>query len=275
MELHRTPDVRRDVYSVSKTFTSVAIGLAEAEGRLSVDDPILAHLPEFAAGAAEGVEAITVDHLLQMTSGIVYRWDDPDADHPGDPAHDMLATPLGSAPGTAFAYRGANSYLLSRIVEACTGEELRDFLLPRLFLPLGIGNPQWLRCPRGFSLGAVGLLLRTEEIARLGRALLNGGRYGRRQLIPADYVRAMIDDPVETDGHLASRAGGPSPESRRYGRHVWLCARDGAWRMDGIYGQFCILLPAQHACITVTAQYQGPTTDILNALWSDLVPGLS
>ena len=184
VERHPTPDLRRDVFSAAKTVTSMAIGIAAAEGRLSLADPVLLHLPQFAGTAAPGAEAITVDQLLQMTSGIVYRWDDPDADGPGDPAAAVLAAPLGAEPGRAFAYRGGNSYLLSRIVEASTGEDLRDFLLPRLFAPLGIGNPQWLRCPLGFSLGAVGLLLRTEELGRLGRTLLDGGRYDRRQLIP-------------------------------------------------------------------------------------------
>jgi len=101
-------------------------------------------------------------------------------------------------PGATFAYRGANTYLISRIIHACLGQDLRDFLLPRLFTPLGIRNPQWLRCPLGYSLGAVGLLLRTEEIARLGRTLLDDGRYGNRQIVPAEYVVAMITDTIPT-----------------------------------------------------------------------------
>ena len=84
-----------------------------------------------------------------MSSGITYRWHDPDADHPGDAASDILSTPLGAAPGTTFAYRGANTYLLSRIIHACSGQDLRDFLLARPFTPRCIRNPQWLRSPLG------------------------------------------------------------------------------------------------------------------------------
>lgn len=75
---------RREVYSVSETFTSVAIGIARAEGLLDLDDSVLRHLANFIDCAASGVEDTTIRHLLRMTAGIDYRWDDPDTDHPGD-----------------------------------------------------------------------------------------------------------------------------------------------------------------------------------------------
>jgi Beta-lactamase class C and other penicillin binding proteins len=273
VERHWTPDLRRDVFSVSKTFTSVAIGLAEAEGLLELDDTVLSHLPEFASTAAPGVEKITVGQLLTMTSGIVYRWSDPDGDHPGDAAQHILATPLGAEPGIQFAYRGSSTYLLSRIIHACSGSDLRDYLLPRLFAPLGIRHPQWLRCPLGFSMGAVGLQLRTVEIARLGRTLLDGGRYDGQQVVPPDYVASMPSDSVAAEGHRPTGAT-ELVHGARYGRHVWLCGRDDAWRMDGIFGQFSVILPRQRACVTVTAQYDGTTSDILEAIWSAIVPTL-
>jgi CubicO group peptidase (beta-lactamase class C family) len=274
VETHWVANIRRDIFSASKTFTSVAVGIAQAEGLLKVDDPVLSHLEHLTSAPAMGVEAITIRQLLTMSSGITYRWNDPDADHPGDAASDILNMPLGATPGTTFAYRGASTYLLSRVIHACSGQDLRDFLLPRLFTPLGINNPQWLRCPLGYSLGAVGLHLRTEEIARLGWTLLDDGRYGGQQLVPAEYVADMIADSVPTGGHVATGAAAPHPDNAQYGRHVWLCARDDAWRMDGIYGQFSIVLPRQHACVTTTAHYRGPTTDILDAIWSAIVPAL-
>lgn len=274
VEHHWVADIRRDVFSISKSFTSVAVGIAQAEGLLDIRDAMLCHLGHLAPVPAHGIDAVTIRDLLMMSSGIVFRWEDPDADHQGDAARDILATPLGAEPGTTFAYRGANTYLLSRIISACSGQDLRDFLLSRLFTPLGISNPQWHRCPLGYSLGATGLQLRTEEIARLGRTLLNHGRCDGRQLVPAKYVDAMISNPVPTGEHLATGAKQSHPENSRYGRHVWLCQRDGAWRMDGIYGQFSIMFPRQHACVTVTSHYERPTSDILDAVWSDVVPAL-
>ncbi|MGC4939810.1 serine hydrolase domain-containing protein [Kribbella sp. DT2] len=259
-------DDRRDIFSVSKTFTSVAIGMARADGLLDLDDLVLTYLPEFKSTAADGVEELTIRHLLSMTAGIDFRWD-PDVDLPGDPAQLFLSTPLAARPGTKYAYRGTNSYVLGRIIAAVSGSDLRDYLLPRLFRPLGIGNPQWTRCPIGYPLGAMGLHLRTEEIARLGETLLHNGEYRGQQLVPADYVELMRTD-------LTSTGRPDEPDNSSYGLHCWPCARDDAWRMDGLYGQFCIMFPHQQACVTVTAHYEQLTIDILDALWTELVPYL-
>jgi hypothetical protein len=105
--------------------------------------------------------------------------------------------------------------------------------------------------------------------------LLNHGRWSDQPIVPADYVDGMIADTVPTDGHVASGASAPHPDNARYGRHVWMCARDDAWRMDGMYGQFGIVLPNHRACVTVTARYRGPTTDILDAIWTGIVPAIS
>lgn len=274
VEQHWTPDVRRDVFSVSKTLVSLAIGIAQAEGLLRLDDPVVRHLEQSARGAADGVEAITIEQLLTMTSGLVFRWDGDAIGDVEDPADAMLHAPLGFEPGTGFAYRGGSSYLLSRIVHSCSGQDLLDFLQTRVFTPLSIHNVSWERCPLGFSMGAVGLALTTEELSRIGRLLLDGGRHGDRQLVPSGYVDALISRPVTTEGHRSTNAPGPHPDSARYGRHVWLCSRDSAWRMDGIYGQFGVVFPRQQACITVTAHYRGPTTDILDAMWSEVVPAI-
>src|SRR5881628_2381699 len=99
-------DIRRDVFSVSKTVTSLAVGMLAGDGLLTLEDPVLTHLPELADTGAPGAEAMTVGHLLSMTAGNDYCWVDEDADHPGDPARDFLATPLVAEPGTVFHYRG-------------------------------------------------------------------------------------------------------------------------------------------------------------------------
>jgi CubicO group peptidase (beta-lactamase class C family) len=266
-ERRRIDDIRRDVFSVSKTVTSLAVGMLEGEGALSLDDPVLAHLPELADTAAAGSEAITVGHLLGMTAGNGYRWLYDDADHPGDPAREFFATPLVAEPGSTYHYSGGNSYVLSRLVHSITGVDLRDFLVPRLFGPLGIRNPQWLRCPLGFPLGAIGLQLRTSEITRITQLLLHEGTHGGHRLVPGDYIARMTTDTTHT--------GRAEPDNRTYGLHVWLCARDGAWRMDGIYGQFGIVLPEHHACVSITAHCRVPTVGILDCVWEYIVPALA
>jgi CubicO group peptidase (beta-lactamase class C family) len=266
-ERRRIADIRRDVFSVSKTVTSLAVGMLEGDGALTLDDPVLAHLPRLADTAAAGSEMITVGHLLRMTAGNGYRWAAEDADHPGDPARDFLATPLVAVPGSTYHYAGANTYVLGRIVHAISGLDLRDFLVPRLFGPLGVRNPQWLRCPLGFPLGAIGLQLRASEITRITQLLLHEGTYGGLRLVPGDYIARMTADTTDT--------GRAEPDNRTYGLHVWLCARDGAWRMDGIYGQFGIVLPGHHASVSIMAHYLGPTTRILDCVWEHIVPALA
>jgi CubicO group peptidase (beta-lactamase class C family) len=181
------------VLSVSKTVTSLAVGMLVGDGALSLDDPVLAHLPELADTAAAGSEAMTVGHLRRMTAGNGYRWAEDDADHPGDPARDFLAAPLVAEPGSSYHYAGGNTYVLGRVVHAISGLDLRDFLVPRLLGPLGIRNPQWLRCPLGFPLGAIGLQLRTSEITRIAQLLLHEGTCDRRRLVrQPDFVIFMF-----------------------------------------------------------------------------------
>lgn len=139
--------------------------------------------------------------------------------------------------------------------------------MPRLFDRLSIRNPQWLRCLLGFPLGAIGLQLRSSEITRIAQLLLHEGTWGGHRLVPGDYIARMTTDTTDT--------GRAEPGNRTYGLHVWLCARDAAWPMDGIYGQFGIVLPGHHACVSVTAHYRGPTTHILDCVWQRVVPALA
>lgn len=207
-------------------------------------------------------------HLLAMSSGIVYRWDD---ELPGDPADAIVAAPLSFGPGHGFAYRGSSSYLLSRMIAACSGSDLLDYLGPRMFDPLEIEDPPWLRCPLRYSLGAVGLQLRTAEMARLGETLLDGGRYAGREVVPAQYAAAMVTQTIPVGDHRATHATGPAHGGTRYGWHIWVDTHLGAWRMDGSYGQLCVGIPRLGACISVTSRYAGATSEIVDAIWADVV----
>lgn len=125
LEHHTTVDDRRNVHSVAKTVTAVAIGIARDEGALDLDGGVLSYLPELGADAAAGADRITVRHLLSMTAGNDYRWDHPDADHHGDPLRAFFASPMLDAPGEVFRYRGTNSYVLGRIIHRRYGQDLR------------------------------------------------------------------------------------------------------------------------------------------------------
>ncbi|AGL18433.1 serine hydrolase [Actinoplanes sp. N902-109] len=236
-------DDRVNLYSVAKTFTAVAVGLAEAEGRLGLDDLFLDHVPGLRGVAAAGFEHVTLRHLLTMTSGSSHTWfahlriDAPDL------LHEFVAAPLAFAPGERFAYTGSGPYALGRVIAQVTGADLRAYLVPRLFAPLDLHNPAWHSCPLGFPFAESELFLRTGELARFARLLLQEGR----DIVPAEWVRRMTAEVVDTSDTTHGKQF-----SYGYGLGVWL-DRAGRYRMDGHYGQYAVIDPAQRAAVTVTA----------------------
>ena len=277
LHLHRTgrpelshrfvEDTAENVYSVSKTVTALAVGIAQAEGLLGVEDRLVDHLPAPTGGYGQGVDEVRLRHLLTMTSGSpVLGFLDAEREHEDLTAH-LLATDLTAAPGERFEYSNGSIFLLARVIEERTGQTLRDWLMPRLFAPLGILNPQWFTTRDGGTWGATGLHLKSGQLARLGRLLLDRGAHEGTQLVPADWI-----DALHAEGTWVT-TGDPEPEAARYGFGVWDCTADGAWRADGAYGQFLLVLPAQQAVLTVTSHLEGRAgAEILRAVWEELLP---
>lgn len=261
-------DERVHLYSGSKAFTAAAVGIAVAEGRFALDDGVAGLL-----GMATAPEAgrMTVLDLLQMRAGYaqsLFTADGAAHEAGADWARLFFARPPAHPSGSRFFYDNGCTYMLSRVVQAASGQPLRSYLIDRLFTPLGITNPQWHTCPQGHTLGAVGLYLKTEEFARLGRLLLQNGAWDGRQLVPAAYLRAAAEDTVPVEGF-------DDPECQcGYGYQLWRCTRAGAYRADGKFGQFSIVLPAHRAVVTTTAHNEACPNDILRAVWQHLLPRL-
>lgn len=256
------------LFSLSKSFTSTAVGIAVAEGRLSVDDPVLAFFPaEAPCRPSANLAAMRVRHLLSMSTGhdhdttpyLRLRRD-------GDWPRAFLARPVAYEPGTFFLYNTGATYMLSAIVQRVTGQTLLDYLRPRLFEPLGIANPTWETCPRGVNTGGFGLSTTTEDIARFGQLYLQRGAWQGRQLVPESWVAAASAKQIANDTNIA-------PDWQQgYGYQFWRC-RHGAYRGDGAFGQFCVVLPEQDAVIAIT----GGTPDmqaVLDLVWAHLLPAL-
>jgi len=260
------------LWSASKAFTSAAVGMCIGEGRLELTDKLLAFFPDFAALASPGSDQITIRDLLQMRCGKNFEFleeTDDDVIDATDWAELFFRGQTGSPPGSRFFYANVATYMLGRVVEAVSGATLRQYLMPRLFDPLHILNPSWNSCPRGHTCAAWGLQLTTSNLAKMGRLLLQGGRWDDRQLIPASYVEAMHSDVVETNKHF------PDEESNAgYGYQVWLCTTPGSWRLDGLYGQFSIIVPGKQAVITTTSHNEKVANDIIRAVFADIVPKL-
>lgn len=228
-------DDRENLYSVSKGVSALAAGIAIDEGLLTLETPVLDHISVPAPGA--GVEKVTLGHLLSMSSGIDFTWFGSQPVASPDLAVQMLSLPTRGA-GAVFQYSDASTYTAMRMLGAVVGD-VRDWLMPRLFEPLGIDNPQWHRCPLGWIIGGTGLELRTEELARIGRMLRDGGG----GLVSRGWVDRMHSDWVPTGG-----AG----DSANYGLAVWQ-GPGRTWRLDGLYGQYVIVDEQADAVVTITA----------------------
>src|SRR5919201_192543 len=176
------------LFSLSKSFTSTAVGLAVAEGKLSVDDEVLKFFPEDAPGQpSSNLKAMRVSDLLRMSTG---QQTEPPR-KPDQPwTKTFLAHPVPFKPGTHFLYNTSATYMHSAIVQKATGQTVLDYLRPRLFEPLGIDDPTWGTSPQGVTLGGYGLSVRTEDIARFGQLYLQKGRWQGKQLVPQSWVAA-------------------------------------------------------------------------------------
>ena len=243
---------RRDyphmLFSLSKSFTSSAIGLAVSEALLTVDDFVLDFFPEDAPKqVGANLKAMRIHHLLSMSTG-----------HDEDTTPFMqnrkdnnwvkgfLNRPVKYKPGTHFLYNTGATYMLSAIIQRLTGDTLLDYLRPRLFDPLGIQNPTWETCPRGINTGGYGLSIKTEDIARFGQLYLQKGAWNGRQILPERWI---------TTASAKQISNGNNSESdweQGYGYQFWRC-RYNIYRGDGAFGQYCIIMPEQDAVLAITS----------------------
>lgn len=263
------PDAPHMLFSLSKSFTSTAVGLAVAEGRLSVDDPVLAFFPKEApAKPSANLVAMRVRHLLSMSTG--HDHDTTEYLHKrrdGDWARAFLARPVAHAPGTHFLYNTGATYMLSAIVQRVTGQTLLEYLGPRLLEPLGIAGATWETCPRGVNTGGFGLSIKTEDIARFGQLYLQRGYWLGQQLVPEAWVATASAMQVSnaTNTEIDWQQG--------YGYQFWRCRHD-AYRGDGAFGQFCVILPEQDAVLAITAGTPNMQA-VLNLVWTHLLTAMA
>ena len=258
---HQAP---HSLYSLSKSFTSTAVGLAISEGKLSVDDPVIKFFPEETPGEpSNNLKSMRVSDLLRMATG-------QQTEPPRTPdvawVKTFLAHPVPFKPGTHFLYNTSATYMQSAIVQKVTGTTVLDYLRPRLFEPLGIENPTWELSPQGISTGGYGLSIRTEDIAKFGQLYLQKGVWQGKQLVPSEWVEAATARQVSNGSNPAS------DWDQGYGYQFWRC-RHGAYRGDGAFGQYCIVLPEQDAVIAITSGLKDMQS-VMNLIWDKLLPAI-
>jgi CubicO group peptidase (beta-lactamase class C family) len=256
------------LFSLSKSFTSTAVGMAVAEKKLTIDDSVLAAFPEDAPPEpSDALKAMRVRDLLAMSAGHhTVDLDKFSFTSPERLTKAFLALPVAHKPGTSFLYNTPATYMLSAMVQKAAGQTVLDYLRPRLFEPLGIERPTWEASPQGISLGGYGLSVRTEDIARFGQLYLQKGVWQGKSLVPAEWIEAATARQVSNGSNPAS------DWEQGYGYQFWRC-RHGYYRGDGAFGQFCVVLPDQDTVVAITSgtrDLQG----VLNLVWDHILPGL-
>lgn len=259
-------DAPHAMYSVSKSFTAMAVGIAIDEGRFGLDDRVIDLLEDAVPRHPSAhLEAMRVRHLLTMTTGHDVEEPDWTDDGGADWARSILRWELSHEPGTHWLYNTAATYLLSQIVQTCTGQRLLAYLTPRLFDPLGFVDPTWRQSPTGVDAGGFGLSIRAEELAAFGQLLLQRGRWQDRQLVPAAWIDQATSRQVANGTPTEASDG-----NQGYGFQFWRC-RHGAYRGDGAFGQYVVVMPEHDAVVAMTgglADMQLP----LDAVWTTLLP---
>ncbi|MCM3874332.1 MAG: beta-lactamase family protein [Pyrinomonadaceae bacterium] len=253
------------LYSLSKSFTSTAVGIAIAEGKLSLDDEVLKFFPEDApAEPSINLKSMRVRDLLRMATGNQTEAQIRAGDVPW--TRTFLAHPVPFKPGTHFLYNSPATYMLSAIVQKVTGMTVLAYLQPRLFEPLGIDKPRWVASPQGITAGAYGLSLRTEDIARFGQLYLQKGKWRGKQLIPSQWIE-------EATARQTSNGSSPNSDwDQGYGYQFWR-SRHNTYRGDGAFGQYCMVIPELDAVVAITSGVRDMQS-VMNLVWTKLLPAM-
>ena len=266
---HWMEDFPKIQYSVSKSFTSTAIGIAVGEGLLDLDSRVIDYfaddIPETDKNSYSNV---TLRHLLTMSighknsflmssqirQGIRENW-----------AAFVLSQPLEYIPGERFVYNNACTYLAAVMLQKAAGKTMVEYLVPRFFEPLDIPVPDWERSPQGYDFGASGLRIRTQDLVKLGQLYLQKGLWQGKRVLPESWVREATSKQMDT-GHVDTG----SDWKEGYGYGFWRCTHD-CFRADGMYGQFFVVFPSENAVLAMNS-HDERLQDILDCVWEEILP---
>ena len=258
-------DRKHRMYSISKSFVALAVGLMIDEGRLTLDARVADYFADkVPANVHPWLAASTVRDLLIMAtahSSTCYGREDPDwvwTFFNKQPSH---------PPGTIFAYDTAATVVLTAIVEQLTGMAFLDYMRPRFLDPIGFAADAWcVRRPEGGSWGGSGVICTLRDMAKVALTCLNGGKWGAAQLLPAAYVQAATAKQI--DNSLGGNGG--------YGYQIW-CERDQGFSFRGMGSQYAIAVPAKDFLFTCIADTQGAPagSPIPDVMWEEIYPHLA
>ena len=260
------PKSPHELWSLSKSFTSTAIGFAVEEGLIQIHDFVKDYFPEKSPeNPTWQLKQLRIIDLLTMSTG---HTSEPGLGQESDDwVKHFLESELELRPGTYFMYNTPATYMLSAIIQRVTGEKLVDYLYPRLFEPLGIDRPEWETDPRGINTGGWGLHLTTEDIAKFGVFYIQEGKWNGNQLLSSDWIK------MATSKQVSNGSDPDSDWSQGYGFQFWR-SRFNTYRGDGAMGQFCLVIPEHNTIVAITSGTDN-MGGIMQIVWDELLPKMN
>jgi CubicO group peptidase (beta-lactamase class C family) len=253
------------IYSLTKSFMSTAVGFAVAEGLFSLDDSLEKLFPDQVPAAPDAnLPRATVRNLLTMTVG--YEEDPTIGVKTGtwdSCVRAFLSHTAVHPPGEHFCYSTGASNMLGILIQKTSGVPLDEYLKPRLLEPLEINETRWTR-GADFAWGGSGLYAPVEAIAKLGLLYLNKGKWNGRQLLPLGWAE------MATSRQVSNGTDPDNDWNQGYGFQFWM-TRQGIFRGDGAFGQFCIVIPAHNAVVAITSG-DSEMQPVLDRLYQYLLP---
>lgn len=253
------------LWSVSKTFTSMAVGIGEQEGFFKISDRLSRY---FQAPETDLFQQITIRDLLCMGTG-QKKCPFTEALNTGkslDHTEELFfGEPIVFEPGTHFLYNNAATYMLSKLISVTTGICLNDYLRPRIYEPLGFKDVYWEKDANGINFGCSGLHLQAHDLSTFGQLLLNEGTWQGQNLIPKQYIQEATRKQIDTADFNEFFA--TADHRNGYGYQLWMNSYPGSYRLDGLYGQFVVIIPAKNAVITYVSNEPRNMNGILQLTW--------
>ncbi|MEK4288937.1 serine hydrolase domain-containing protein [Paenibacillus sp. FSL P4-0502] len=269
-EFYRQPyrkNVPQVLFSLSKSFTSIAAGIAWDNGYFELTDKVVSFFPDqLPSSISPNLDKMTIHHLLSMNTGHNNNIYGAIAKQ-NDWVRAFLALDVEDEPGSYYNYNTHATYMVSAIIEKTTGENLVDFLMPRLFAPLDIERPEWETCPLGIVAGGMGLSIPTDGIAKFGQMLLNQGVYNSCRIVSEDYLKLALNE--QSDNRWGQNK---ADWSNGYGYQFFMC-RNGCKMGNGAFGQLCFIDPSQEIVIAATSSFteMKKLQDFLDIIYANLL----
>ncbi len=246
-------DFSHRLYSVTKSFVSIAVGFLIQDGLADIDDKITKYFPEEAKLIqVEEMKEQTIRHMLMMATAVGKGRVLPK--HVEDRVKWYFETPaaLSKTPGTLFCYDSPGSFVLGAMVERVTGKTLLEYLREKLFDKLGMSeNIEWLKCPGGHSWGDSALIMPARDLLKVAQFMMDGGKYNGEQILNADYVKAATTKQIDT-----GETGECAYNTQGYGYLIWM-TYNGAFSFNGMGCQFAICVPEKELVFVCNSDNQG------------------